>query len=234
MQFFIGTSGYSYKEWKGSFYPEKISPKKMLPFYGEHFNTTEINYTFRTMPTEAILQSWAEQVPESFRFALKAPQAITHFKRLKNTGEATELLFHNAAVLKDRLGPILFQLPDTLKKDVGLLDAFLKSLGEHGKVAFEFRHASWFDEEVYDCLRNHSVALCSADTAEVPLTGLVSTADWGYVRLRGVDYSAADIRQWHERIQSQKWQEAYVFFKHEDTGSGPKLAKQLLELMNHK
>jgi len=230
MSIFIGTSGYSYPEWKGTFYPEKLPAKQMLPFYAEQFSTVESNYTFQKMPTQGLLCKWADQVPANFRFALKAPQQITHRKRLKETEELADELFREASALKDRLGPVLFQLPPNFKKDTPRLKLFLKSLPQKFRVAFEFRHPSWFDEETYDCLRARSVALCCADTAEQPLTKIVSTADWGYLRLRGVDYTEADLRKWHAQIQSQGWETAFVYFKHEETASGPKLAKQLVEL----
>lgn len=235
MKFFVGTSGYSYPEWKGIFYPEKLAQKKMLAYYAERFGTTEINYTFRSMPTEKLLQGWAGQVPEHFRFALKAPQSITHFKRLKGAEEPTEFLFRTAATLGEKLGPILFQLPESVKKDVSLLAGFLDSidvslLGNRGQIAFEFRHASWFDGEVYDVLRAHSAALCFAETEDGVENELVDSAPWGYVRLRCVNYTDAELRAWINKLKAQKWEEAYVFFKHEDTGSGPKLATRFLEL----
>lgn len=230
MHFYVGTSGYSYKEWKGSFYPEKIPSNQMLSYYAQRFSVVEINGTFTRMPSQSAVESWAAQVPGSFRFVLKAPRTITHFKRLKNAEETTDDLLQATAVLKDQLGPLLFQLPPNFKKDVQRLDAFLNFLDGKARVAFEFRHESWFDDEVFACLRAHSCALCAADTDEGPSAPLVRTAAWGYVRLRSEGYSAKDLKRWIEQLRSQEWREAYVFFKHEETGSGPKLAKRFLKL----
>jgi uncharacterized protein YecE (DUF72 family) len=232
MRFFVGTSGYSHKEWKGNFYPAKISPKEMLPFYADRFTTVEMNNTFYRMPTEEVMAGWAQQVPDAFRFVIKAPQSITHRKRLKGAELEVDHLLRTSAVLKDRLGPFLFQLPPNLKKDLTRLDAFLESFGNRGAVAFEFRHESWFDDEVMGCLRAHSCALCIADTEDFPDPDLVHTADWGYVRLRRDEYSDKDLKIWAKKLQSQDWNEAYVFFKHEETGSGPRFGTRLIELLN--
>jgi uncharacterized protein YecE (DUF72 family) len=230
MRFFVGTSGYSYKEWKGSFYPEKLPQKEMLSYYAGRFSTVEIKNTFYRMPKASVVKSWAAQVPAGFRFVLKAPQNITHFKRLKSARVGTAQLLRAASALKDRCGPLFFQLPPNFKKDVPRLEAFLGLVGDRAQVAFEFRHASWFDREVFDCLRAHSCALCNADTDESPTADLVSTAGWGYVRLRRKTYSDYGLRKWIKRLRSQPWDEAYVLFKHEDTGSGPKFAARFLEL----
>jgi uncharacterized protein YecE (DUF72 family) len=230
LHFFVGTSGYSYREWKGSFYPEKLPQKEMLSYYAQRFAAVEVNSSFRRMPEASVLKSWTEQVPNSFRFALKAPQAITHFKRLKNVRAATRELLRTASVLKARQGPLLFQLPPNFKKDLPRLKAFLRLIGRRTRAAFEFRHESWFDDEVFDCLRTNSCALCIADMDESPSANVISTAGWGYLRLRRERYTARSLRQWIERIMSQPWNEVYVFFKHEDTGTGPKLAARFLEL----
>lgn len=230
MRFFVGTSGYSYKEWKGNFYPEKFPDKQMLSYYAQRFSTVEINNTFYRLPKASVLESWAEQVPEGFRFVLKASQKITHLKRLKGVEDETGYFLRMAAVLKERLGPLLFQLPPNLKKDVPRLETFLALLGHETRAAVEFRHESWFDAEVYDCLRAHACALCVADIDDVPCTDLVSTARWGYLRLRREAYADESLRQWIERLKVQAWDEAYVFFKHEDAGIGPKLATRFLEL----
>src|SRR5260370_1410648 len=184
MRFFVGRRGYSYKEWKGSFYPEKLPQKEMLSYYAERFSTVEINNTFYRMPKPSVLESWADQVPDSFRFVLKAPQVITHRKRLKGVEQETDYLLRTAAVLKGRQGPLLFQLPPNFKKDLTRLEAFLALLGEGALAAFEFRHESWFDDGVFGCLRAKSCALCIADMDAASTTDLVSTAGWGYVRLR--------------------------------------------------
>jgi uncharacterized protein YecE (DUF72 family) len=230
MRFLVGTSGYSYKEWKGTFYPNKLSPKEMLTYYADRLGTVEINSTFRRMPGESVVESWTEQTPDSFRFVLKAPQSITHHKRLKQAEVETDQLIRIASILKGRQGPLLFQLPPNFKKDCSRLQSFLGLIDKRAPSAFEFRHESWFDEEVFDCLRANSCALCVADVDDGPISDLVSTARWGYVRLRRVDYSDEQLGEWIEKLRSQDWEEVYVFFKHEDSGTGPKFATRLLEL----
>ena len=225
----IGTSGYSYAEWKGNFYPEKMAAKDMLRFYAERFPTVEINNTFYRMPKEALLQGWAEQVPETFTFVIKASKRITHDKRLKECGELLTYLFGVTSTLGSRLGPLLFQLPPNFKKDVPRLKSFFDEMPEHRRVAVEFRHASWFDDEVYETLRGQRAALCVADTGEEPAAPLVATTDWGYLRLRREDFSDKDLREWARRIREQPWEDAYVFLKHEEEGKGPKLAARLTE-----
>jgi len=229
MHFFVGTSGYSYKEWKGTFYPEKQPQSQMLNYYSRQFCAVEANSTFRRMPKASVLKGWAEEVPDGFRFAIKAPQAITHFKRLKDVADETQYLLSTASALEGHLGPLLFQLPPNFKKDVPRLDAFLSLLGRT-QAAFEFRHESWFDDEVFACLRKRSCALCIADTDDAPTPELVSTAGWGYLRLRREKYTAGQLRQWLEKIKPQSWSEAWVFFKHEESGTGPKFAEKFLEL----
>lgn len=230
MSLFVGTSGYSYKEWKGSFYPEKLPAKQMLRFYGEKFGAVEINSTFRGTPKANVLEAWAGAVPANFRFVLKAPQRITHFKRLKDADEPVAEFLAAARTLKDRLGPILFQLPPNFQKDAGRLKAFLGLLPPPTRAAFEFRHASWFDEEIYGLLRDYKASLCIAEAngeLEVPF---VSTADWGYVRLRLPDYGDKELKAWAKRVRSQDWKDAFVFFKHEDEGKGPAFAQRFLDL----
>lgn len=231
MKFFVGTSGYAHKEWKGSFYPEKLPQKEMLAYYAAQFSTVEINYTFRRLPSQSVVESWAQQVPASFRFVLKARQVITHFKRLQNTEKETDDFLHIASILKKRQGPVLFQLPPNFKKDVARLSAFLSYLGGRAKAAFEFRHESWFDDEVFGCLREHGSALCVADAEDLPATDLVRTANWGYVRLREEGYTGKTLRKRISGIRSRGWKEVYVFFKHEDSAAGPKLATRFLELV---
>ncbi|MGH7783693.1 MAG: DUF72 domain-containing protein [Candidatus Binatia bacterium] len=228
MKLWVGTSGYSYKEWLGSFYPERLSAKEMLRFYASRLPAVEINNTFYRLPKESVLLSWAEQVPAAFRFVLKAPQRITHVKRLKEAGAEVEYLFRVATVLGATAAAILFQLPPNLKKDIERLKNFLSLLPNDGNVAFEFRHPSWFDDEVFACLRARNCALCNADTDEKESRDLIATATWGYVRLRRSEYSGADLLDWKERILSQPWDHAYVFFKHEDEGIGPKLAGEFI------
>jgi uncharacterized protein YecE (DUF72 family) len=224
----VGTSGYSYDGWKGHFYPEKIAAKDMLRFYAEHFPTVEINNTFYRMPKEALLAGWADQVPEHFRFVIKAPQRITHIKRLKDCGDPLTYLVRATSTLGARLGPILFQLPPNFRKDVPRLESFFDAMPERRPVAVEFRHASWFDDEVYEVLRGQGAALCVADTGEEPVVPLVATADWGYLRLRRDDFGDEDLRDWARRIHAQPWNDAYVFLKHEG-GMGPELAARLME-----
>jgi uncharacterized protein YecE (DUF72 family) len=230
MNFYVGTSGYSYPKWKGTFYPKKLPTKQLLRFYGEHLRTVEINYTFRRLPTASVVTTWTDAVPADFQFVLKAPEQITHRQRLQDTADAVTNFLAVAAPFKERLGPLLFQLPSNFKKDVPRLRAFLALLPRQRRVTFEFRHQSWFDEEVTGVLREYQAALCLAeaeDDLEVPF---VATTDWGYVRLRRSDYSTAALKTWVQRLQQQPWQDAFVFFKHEDTGKGPQLAQQFLEL----
>jgi len=225
----IGTSGFSYDAWKGSFYPEKLAAKDMLRYYGERFPTVEINNTFYRMPKEALLEGWAHQVPESFRFVIKAPQKITHIARLKECGELLAYLYRVTGVLGPRLGPLLFQLPPNFKQDVPRLEAFFAERPDRRRIAIEFRHASWFDDATYEALKRHGVALCVADTGEEPVAPLVATTDWGYVRLRREEFSDAELRDWARRIREQPWSDAFVFLKHEEEGRGPKLAAKLIE-----
>jgi uncharacterized protein YecE (DUF72 family) len=230
MRVLAGTSGFSYKEWKGSFYPEDLAAEEMLRFYAQRLPAVEINNTFYRMPKPALLESWSAQVPEQFRFVLKASQRITHHKRLKEAGEEVAYFYRVASTLGERLGPALFQLPPNLKKDLPRLTAFLALLPEEAHAAFEFRHASWFEDDVYEALRARGAALCIAEDEELA-TPLVPTAGWGYLRLRRQDYTDADVASWVERLQAQAWSETYVFFKHEDAGAGPRLAAQLLQLL---
>lgn len=231
MEYLVGTSGYAYKEWKGAFYPEKLPAKEMLAYYAARFSTVEVNYTFRQLPRVEVVESWAKQTPESFRFVLKARQVITHFKRLEGAERETDDFVRIASTLGERLGPILFQLPPNFKKDVPRLAAFLGHLRGRAKAAFEFRHASWLSDDVYDCLREHGAALCIADAEDLPVADLVHTTEWGYVRLREEGYTDQDLREWIGRIREQRWANAYVFFKHEDSAAGPKLAERFLQLI---
>ena len=232
MKIQVGTSGYSYKEWKGSFYPEKLPDKQMLRYYAERFKTVEINNTFYRMPKAAVLEAWASEVPADFHFVLKASQRITHMQRLKDCDESVSYFLEVAGTLKERLGPSLFQLPPNMKKDVPRLRTFLALLPSSRLSALEFRHASWFDDEVYQLLRDHNVALCiaeSEDDLEVPF---VATAGWGYLRLRRADYDARALRDWAKRVQDQDWSAAFVFFKHEEEGKGPQLAGRFAEVIS--
>ncbi len=228
MNFSVGTSGFSYKEWKGPFYPEKLPNKDMLAYYSSELPAVEINNTFYRLPKREVIENWAAQVPEGFRFSIKASRRITHFRRLKDTGEVLDYLIDATSVLGDRLGVILFQLPPNFKKDIDRLGAFLETLPEDVRAAFEFRNDSWFDGEVYDALRAHGAALVTADTNEKD-ADIVSTAPFGYLRLRKDGYSDKQIAAWAKKVAEQKWDEAFVFFKHEDAGGGPKMAKKFLQ-----
>jgi uncharacterized protein YecE (DUF72 family) len=224
----VGTSGYSYKEWKGSFYPEDLPAAKMLEFYATRFDTVEINNTFYRMPEAKMLDKWATQVPDSFTFVLKAPQRITHRQKLSGSDEDVRYLFEVASTLGPKLGPVLFQLPPFFRKDADKLRAFLGALPPKCPVAFEFRHESWCDDEVYSILRERDVPICLSDTDEVtnPDALVIPTASWGYLRLRRTEYSDDAIRDWTVRVAKQPWREAYIFFKHEDEARGPLFAER--------
>jgi len=236
MRVLVGTSGYSYKEWKGPFYPEKLPAKEFLRYYAERLATVEINNTFYRMPTPALIDGWASEAPESFTFAVKAPQRITHFAKLVGAAETTEVFVRTVSRLGSRLGPMLFQLPPFLRKDVARLSTFLDAAcalpgvrpGGH-RIAFEFRHASWFDDEVWAVLRDHGVALCVAEGESV-VSPLVATADWGYVRLRRDEYPDALLADWAKKLAAQPWKEAYVYVKHDD-GDAPGVADRLRTLL---
>lgn len=229
MRLLVGTSGYSYKEWKGSFYPEDLPASAMLEHYARRLPAVEINNTFYRMPRAEMLASWAEQVPDGFRFALKASQRITHQKRLKDAGDSVDYFLRVASTLGDRLGPTLFQLPPNFPKDLPRFRDFLTSLPVGCRAAFEFRHDSWFDDEVFAALRERNLALCIAEDEKLA-TPLVATTDWGYLRLRRQDYAEEDLRRWAAQVAMQPWAEAYVFFKHEEEGKGPMLAEALARI----
>lgn len=233
MDLYVGTSGYSYKEWKGSFYPEKLAAKKMLEYYGERLSAVEINNTFYRLPKTSVLENWGEQVPESFRFSIKASRRITHFTRMKpEATEPTEYLLSTLDALGPKLGVILFQLPPNLKKDAERLAEFLKVLPDGTPAAFEFRHESWKDDEVYDLLRERSMAWVCADTDDTDEDEpIVETGPWGYLRLRRPGYEKADLERWAERLQATSWDRAFVFFKHEDEGAGPRMAGEFRSIV---
>ena len=230
MDWWVGTSGYSYKEWKGNFYPEKLPAKEMLSYYAQQLPAVEINNTFYRLPQESVLETWAEQVPERFRFAIKASRRITHMKRLKDAEDETRYLLRTASVLGDRLGLILFQLPPNLKKDLSRLQTFVGLIPQAMRAAFEFRHESWGDDDVHELLRSENRALCLSDADDGDPAPLVSTADWGYLRLRRMSYTASDLQDWAAKVKSQPWKDAFVFFKHEDAGAGPRMAGDFLKL----
>jgi uncharacterized protein YecE (DUF72 family) len=227
---YVGTSGYSYKEWKGSFYPEKLAAKDMLPYYAERLKAVELNNTFYRLPKREMVESWKNQVPDKFRFSLKASQRITHFKRLKEAEDVTKYMLDTVTALEDRLGVVLFQLPPNMKKDVDRLGSFLNILPRDLNATFEFRHPTWFDDDVIELLKRDNRALCVSDTDDLPANHIDKTADWGYLRLRRVNYSQLTLSEWIKRIDEQNWTSTYVFFKHEDEGTGPKLAAEFLKL----
>ena len=224
MRILAGTSGYAFKEWKGNFYPADLKDDGFLGYYASKFPAVEINNTFYRLPKENVLLEWASQVPQTFTFALKASQRITHHARLKEEcADTVDFLLRNTATLGDRLGPILFQLPPNLKKDANRFRGFIGLLPSDRRYVFEFRHESWFDDEVYDAMRERDIAMCVAEQDEFRCP-VVSTASWGYLRLHKLDYQAAELTEWAKCVTGQQWKEAYVFFKHDETengGSGP-------------
>jgi uncharacterized protein YecE (DUF72 family) len=217
-----GASGYSFKEWKGNFYPEKIKPEEMLAFYSAHLPTVEINNTFYQMPKTSVLENWAGSTPESFRFAIKASRRITHMARLKadEAADSVEFLYRNLAALGAKRGPVLFQLPPFLKKDLSRLSEFLALLPEDHRAAFEFRNDSWFAEDVYAALKGAGAALCLSEREDNAPPPLVETAPFGYVRLRLENYSDAELEQWALRLEATSWREVDVYFMHEPTAPG--------------
>ncbi len=229
MRVLVGTSGYQYKEWRGTFYPDQMATDKMLAYYAGVFPTCEINNTFYRNPRENVVRNWAAQVPAEFQFVLKASRRITHIHRLKNADEPLKWYLEACSHLEAKRGPSLFQLPPNMKKDVDRLAIFLQLLPHGWRAAFEFRHESWFDDEVYDVLRSGKCALCIADTDEDDAPR-VATADWGYLRLRGQAYQEHDLREWSDWVSAQAWDDAFVFFKHEEGGSGPAFGRQFMQL----
>ncbi|MEZ5066210.1 MAG: DUF72 domain-containing protein [bacterium] len=229
MRLSVGTSGYSYKEWKGNFYPEKLPAKDMLEYYAGRLPAVEINNTFYRMPRPEMLKGWAERVPETFRFSIKASRRITHFGKLEGVEEETRFLLETARGLGERLGVILFQLPPNSPADLPRLTRFVSLLPEGTRAAFEFRHPSWASADVSEALRARNLARVVADDDDRP-GELEATADWGYLRLRRTDYAEDDLARWSRDVLSQNWSEAFVFFKHEDEGTGPRLARSFLEL----
>lgn len=225
-----GTSGFGYLSWRGTFYPASAKSGDLLGLYGERFSTVEINNTFYRMPGAAVLAGWREQVPAAFTFVLKGPQVITHRKRLKEAQQETAHFHEVAKALGPQLGPVLWQLPPNLKKDLPRLQAFLALLPPGVRAAFEFRHATWQDEEVYAALRDRGAALVVAHDGETE-TPMVPTAGFGYLRLRAPGYTPEELRAWAERILAQPWEEAFAFFKHEEEGTGPALAKAMREVL---
>jgi uncharacterized protein YecE (DUF72 family) len=224
----VGASGYSFKEWKGNFYPENIKPEAMLAYYAERLPTVEINNTFYRMPKTDVLENWAKATPKNFRFTIKASRRITHMARLKaeEAADSVAFLYKNLAALGAKRGPVLFQLPPFLKKDLPRLNEFLRLLPEDHRAAFEFRNESWFADDVYDALKRAGAALCLSEREDNAPPPLVETAPWGYVRLRLETYSDGDLKQWADRLASTAWPEIYVYFMHEPTA--PTYAQTLM------
>jgi uncharacterized protein YecE (DUF72 family) len=232
MRVWVGTSGYNYPEWKGSFYPEKFPAAKMLSYYAERFTTVEINYTFYRIPNAKILAGWDGETPPGFRLTLKAPKRITHIAKLRDCAELVEYFLKTAATLGPKLGALLFQLPPYFRKDLTVLDEFLRLLTPGIQAAFEFRHASWMDAEVFARLRAANVALCVADSEKFT-TPVEITAQYGYFRLRDEGYTPADLTRWAGVIRASAGHcsDVYVYFKHEEAGIGPQFARTLLEAL---
>jgi uncharacterized protein YecE (DUF72 family) len=228
----IGTSGYNYPEWRGSFYPEKFPTDKMLAYYAERFSTVEINYTFYRMPNAKTIAGWDAETPGGFSFGLKVSRRITHDARLKDVEEPLRYFLDTAAQLGPKLGPALFQLPPNFKKDLERLTDLLARIPRGLRCSFEFRHASWFSDDVYERLRARNAALCVADT-EKGTTPLIATADFGYFRLRDAGYTTKDLEEWGRTITmlGKGWRDAFVYFKHEEAGTGPAFARQLQALL---
>jgi uncharacterized protein YecE (DUF72 family) len=231
VQLYVGTSGYNFPEWKGSFYPPKLSSAKWLEYYAQQLGTVEINYTFYRMPNDKTVTGWHAATPENFRFVLKAPQRITHFARLRNIDEPLQFFTQTIRKLNAKLGAVLFQLPPNFKKDVALLSDLLTQFPTDVRAACEFRHASWWSDDVYELLRSTNTALCIADTEEGTTPDIV-TANFGYVRLRDEGYTDESLREWAKKVQAlgSAWTDAFVFFKHEEKGIGPKLAAEFRSL----
>jgi len=228
--FWIGTSGYNYPEWKGSFYPRNLPQAKMLPYYAARFPTVEINYTFYRMPTEKLVAGWAAQTPSPYKLTLKAPRRITHDNHLRNCGSLVTAFCDVAGSLGDKLGALLFQLPPGAKKDLTLFDAFLSDLPQKAPAAFEFRHASWLDDEVVERLQRRHLALCIADSEKMS-TPVRMTADYAYFRLRDERYTPDDIKRWADTIarDTASCRDVFVYFKHEEKGQGPEFARLLMD-----
>jgi uncharacterized protein YecE (DUF72 family) len=228
-----GASGYSFKEWKGTFYPEKMKPEAMLAYYSERLPTVEINNTFYQMPKTPVLENWCDTTPADFRFAIKASRRITHLSRLKadSSRDSVDFLYTTLAALGTKRGPVLFQLPPMLKKDLPRLTEFLSLLPADHRAAFEFRNETWFSGDVYAALSQAGASLCVSEREDNAPPPLVHTADWGYIRLRLENYSEADLQQWADRLAATAWREIYVYFMHEPTA--PAYAQTLMQCFRY-
>lgn len=231
MQIFAGTSGFAYKEWKGKFYPDDLPQKKFLAYYAERFGSVEVNATFYRMPRESTLVEWSNSVPPGFRFVLKMSRRITHRKTYDEEAEAADYFVRTSSVLGQNLGPTLVQLPPFAKKDTDRLGRLLDRFPRRWKIAIEFRHQSWIDDEVFDLLRERQVCLVHVDADDPHVQAdLTPTTDWGYMRLRDRTYDDGELQAWVDRVEGHGWNEAFVFFKHEDEAAGPAMASRFMEL----
>jgi uncharacterized protein YecE (DUF72 family) len=226
MRLHVGTSGFSYDEWQGCFYPQGLAARDRLAYYASQLGAVEINNSFYRTPKKSVVEGWAAQVPADFRFAFKAAQRVTHQKRLREVAADTDHMLEAFAGAGEKQGCVLVQLPPNFRKDRSRLVGFLEHLPPAVRAAFEFRNPTWFDEEIYAALRARNAALVASDVDDQAAPPLVATADWGYLRLRRTAYSNADLERWLEALRAQPWQETFVFFKHEDAGTGPKLAAE--------
>jgi uncharacterized protein YecE (DUF72 family) len=229
----VGTSGYNYPEWKGSFYPQKMPAARMLSFYAANFASVEVNYTFYRVPNERILAGWNRETPEPFRLTLKAPKRITHIAKLRDCKDLLDYFLKTAATLGPKLGAVLFQLPPYFRKDLAVLEGFLEQLPSGLCAAFEFRHASWMDAEVFERLRSRNLALCVADSEKFS-TPVEITANYGYFRLRDEGYTTQDLQRWAQVIHdsASACSDVFVYFKHEEAGTGPQFARVLLQALS--
>jgi uncharacterized protein YecE (DUF72 family) len=230
MKVYTGTSGFSYKEWIGNFYPEKIKPGRMLEYYSSKLGVVEINNTFYRMPKKEVVENWSRETPDEFLFSIKASRKITHLKRLVDVEEETKYLLENIKSLGAKLGAVLFQFPPYFKKHVERLNDFLKILPPELPAVFEFRDDSWYDDEISGLLSGRNFIFCFSDMDEKDAPVIINTAEWGYLRLRKQEYSGDDLKDWADRIKSQNWKKALVFFKHEGEGIGPKTAGEFTRL----
>ena len=229
-QFHVGTSGFSYDEWRPEFYPEDLKKAAMLSFYAERLPAVELNNTFYRMPSEKVVRAWCEQVPDSFRFAIKASRRFTWSQKLVDCGELLEYLFKVLAPLEQKLGCVFYQLPKYVRCDVDLLRAFVAEQPSGVRTAFEFAHDSWRDDAVRALLHEHGATIVASDKDDGDEPELATGAPWVYLRLRRSEYDDDTLRRWRDRMAALGVSDAFVFFKHEDSCAGPKLARRFLDL----
>lgn len=229
-RFHVGTSGFSYDEWRPAFYPDDLKKAQMLAYYAERLPAVELNNTFYRMPSTKMVTTWSQQVPASFRFAIKATQRLTWTQKLVDCGELLTVLWNVLEPLGDRLGCVFYQVPKWVRKDAAVLRDFLSHQKPGVKVAFEFAHASWFEDDALAVLREHGAALVASDKDDEPEPELHDTADWAYLRLRRAAYTDDDLRRWRDALRARGVREVFLFFKHEDSCAGPALARRFLDL----